>query len=219
MPAFSLNIAVDGLLKKEFDTFRHLQRTPPLLQSYGIRAVPFAHPLMDEWRDPFKGIAYHHQSTNFIICGAVDDLWMDEQGQIFVVDYKATATDQPISLDSEYRQAYKRQIEIYQWLLRKQNLTVSNTGYFVYCNADKTKKTFDARLEFKIEIISHQGHDDWVESAVMDSSRCLRSEALPDYTDTCPYCRYLRGVMLFSLKKDIAKESLKPSFEVQKELF
>ena len=209
MPAFSLNVAVDELLKKEFDVFRRLQQIPPLLKENGIHAVPLAHPLMDEWREPFKGIPYHHRPTNVILFGAVDDIWADDKGQLFVVEYKSTATDQPISLDTQYRQAYKRQMEIYQWLLRKQRLNISDTGYFVYCNGDKSKKSFDARLEFKIQIMVYQGNDDWVEKALVDSHACLMQEKPPDYTQNCPYCRYLRGATPLSLPQEVSPQPLR----------
>jgi CRISPR/Cas system-associated exonuclease Cas4 (RecB family) len=223
MPAFSLNVAVDELLKKEFDAFRRLQQIPPLLKANGIHALPLAHPLMDEWRHPFTGIPYHHRPTNVILYGAVDDIWVDDKGQSFVVEYKSTATDKAISLDTEYRQAYKRQMEIYQWLLRKQKLNISDTGYFVYCNADKSKKSFDAKLEFKIQIIVYQGNDRWVEEALVDSHRCLMQEKPPDYTPNCPYCRYLRGATPLSLPQETLpqplKETLRAQTPLQGELF
>ncbi len=223
MPAFSLNVAVDELLKREFDAFRRVQEIPPLLKAHGIQAVPLAHPLMDEWREPFKGIPYHHRPTNVILYGAVDDIWVDDQGRLSVVEYKATATDQPISLDTQYRQAYKRQIEIYQWLLRKQKLNISDTGYFVYCNGDKSKKSFDARLEFRIQILIYQGNDHWVEEALVKSHQCLLQEIPPDYTKNCPYCRYLRSVMSLSSPQEVLPKPLKEPFTtpapLQAELF
>src|SRR3989344_3910426 len=62
---FSLNSAVDTLLKKEFDTHRLKQSAHPLFEQYGVDAVPFEHAKMDEWRDTFKGVQYHHEPTNF----------------------------------------------------------------------------------------------------------------------------------------------------------
>jgi hypothetical protein len=44
------------------------------------------------------------------------------------VDYKSTSTAKEISLDDRWKQAYKRQMEIYQWLFRQNGFTVSNTG-------------------------------------------------------------------------------------------
>ncbi len=40
---FSLNSAVDKLLKKEFDIHRAMGTTHPLMKHYKIDAVPFAH--------------------------------------------------------------------------------------------------------------------------------------------------------------------------------
>src|SRR3989338_756054 len=64
---FSLNIAVDALLKKEFDIHRAKNMTHPMMKAYGIDAVPFQHEKMDEWRDAMhRGIQYHHKPTNLI---------------------------------------------------------------------------------------------------------------------------------------------------------
>jgi 2-isopropylmalate synthase len=41
--------------------------------------------------------------------------------------------EQVKDLDQEWQDSYKRQMDVYQWLLRQNGLKVSNTGYFVYC--------------------------------------------------------------------------------------
>jgi hypothetical protein len=43
-----------------------------------------------------------------------------------VVAYKATSKKGEVSLDAHWQVSYKRQMEIYQWLLRKNGLPVSN---------------------------------------------------------------------------------------------
>jgi len=65
----------------------------PLMKAYGLKAVPFAHEMIDEWRENFKGVQYLHKPSNFIVTGAVDDLWQDENGEIIVVDYKSTSKE------------------------------------------------------------------------------------------------------------------------------
>ncbi len=218
-PSFTLNSAVDTLLKKEFDYFRRKKKPHPLMKASGVEAIPFSHPMLDEWREVFKGIQYHHQSTNLLIFGAVDDLWIDSKGQVLVVDYKATSTDQPISLDNEYRQAYKRQMEIYQWLLRRQNLPVSNTGYFVYCNAQKNRPAFDAHLAFNIQIMAYEGSDAWVESSIVSAHQCLMHENLPDYTLVCSYCSYRKASYHLEGEQNDLSLSDPPKIEIQPELF
>ncbi len=190
MPGFTLNMAVDALMKKEFDFYRSDRSSHPLMKAYGIKAIPFQHPEMDNWRNNFKGVRYHHQPTNFIIYGAVDDIWQDEEGNLIVVDYKATSTNEVISLDDRYRQSYKRQVEIYQWLLRQNGFPVSDLAYFVYANGLKDKEAFDGQLEFKVEVIPYRGDDGWVEDAIESAHRCLVSETIPQSDPECEYCQY-----------------------------
>src|SRR3954468_7572187 len=45
---FSLNSAVDHLLKKEFDTHRAEGTAHPLMKSYGLDAVPFRDARMED---------------------------------------------------------------------------------------------------------------------------------------------------------------------------
>jgi len=71
---FNLNSAVDTLLKKEFDIHRAGKTKHPLMKAYGIEAVPFQHEKLDEWRENFKGIQYHHEPTNLVVTGAIDDV-------------------------------------------------------------------------------------------------------------------------------------------------
>src|SRR6056297_3732597 len=55
-PKFNLNIAVDELFKNEFDIHREAKTRHPLMEQYEIDAIPFAHPELDTWRDPFVAI-------------------------------------------------------------------------------------------------------------------------------------------------------------------
>lgn len=43
MPGWTLNSAVDQLLKSEFDIYRERQERHPLMVQYDISAVPFKH--------------------------------------------------------------------------------------------------------------------------------------------------------------------------------
>jgi hypothetical protein len=92
-PAFTINIAVDTLLKKEFDVHRVGKTVHPLMQKYGVDAVPFVHAKMDTWRENFEGIEYKDPQTGFVVSGAVDDVWVNTAGELMVVDYKAKSKD------------------------------------------------------------------------------------------------------------------------------
>lgn len=190
MPGFSLNLAVDFLLKKEFDLLRQARRPHELMKKYGIDALPFAHPELDLWRDNFKGIRCHHPPTNLIVTGAVDDLWENSHGELLVVDYKSTSTEKEISLNDTYKQGYKKQLEVYQWLLRQLGFKVSNLGCFVFANAGKNRPSFDGRLEFELSIIPYVGETLWVEPLLLEIKKCLESPPLPPAGKECEYCAY-----------------------------
>ena len=96
---FALNSAVDHLLKKEFDIHRAANTKHPLMEKYGIDAVPAPHKNLNEWRHNFTGVGHLHAPTNFYVFGAIDDLWINSAGEYMVVDYKATAKEEEINAD------------------------------------------------------------------------------------------------------------------------
>ena len=195
MPAFSLNDAVDKLLKKEFDLLRKTGDSHELMEKYGIEAVPYNHPDLPEWRDDFYkyvGAYVVHEKTNFKVSGIVDDIWVNKDEELSIVDYKSTSTQKEISLDDEYKQGYKRQMEVYQWIFRQKGFNVSDVGYFVFANASKNRPRFDGKLEFELSIIKYKGNDFWVEKTLLDAYKCLTKKEIPEPSPTCEYCHYTK---------------------------
>ena len=191
---FTLNAAVDKLLKKEFDLHRVANSTHPLMKTYGIDAVPFQHEKIEEWRDSLsRGIRFFHEQTNLILRGGIDDVWLNSNGDLHIVDYKATAKNGEITLDAEWQDGYKRQMEIYQWLFRKNGFKVSPVGYFVYVNGQTDRKAFDGRLEFDVKIIPYEGDCSWVEDALVKVRECLMSYKFPSASAECDFCTYRKA--------------------------
>lgn len=192
---FNLNSAVDALLKKEFDVHRADKTPHPLMEAYGLDAVPFAHENMDKWRDALRGGVTFEHPTGLTISGGVDDIWVNPAGELIVVDYKATSKEGKIeALEEEWHIGYKRQLEIYQWLLRQNGFKVSDTAYWVYANGDKDKEAFDGTLEFELTLVPYVGNADWVEGTIQDIKKCLDSDELPLPSEDCDYCKYREAV-------------------------
>ncbi len=199
---FSLNSAVDKLLKKEFDAHRAKGTAHPLMKQYKIDAVPLKHAKLEEWRDSLRaGVSTRHAPTGFLVRGGVDDVWVKPGGELIVVDYKATAKDGEVSLDAEWQDGYKRQMEVYQWLFRQNGFRVSDTGYFVYVNGKTDRESFDAKLEFDVSVIPYTGKTDWVESTLLDIKKCLDSENIPSPAKDCDYCTYRKAAGEVSVTK------------------
>lgn len=191
-PAFTLNVAVDALFKKEFDTYRKEGKPHPLMEQYGIKAIPFAHKDLDTWRENFKGIEYTDPETGFVVSGAVDDVWQGEDGALIVVDYKATAKDGTIETlaDSSWEEQYKRQMGVYQWLLRKNGFDVSDTGYFVYANGDSDRPGFNNTLFFETTLVPCEGDTSWIEPTLTKIQDCLQKDEIPPVGESCEFCPY-----------------------------
>lgn len=203
-PPFNINKAIDELFKKEFDGYRSKGEPHPIMIEHGVAAVPFVHEKMDEWRENFVGVVSVHEPTNLHVFGAVDDLWVTEDGQVIVVDYKATAKDKEVSISAGWQVSYKRQMEVYQWLLRQNGFTVSPTGYFVYTNGRFDLDGFNDRLEFKTKLIPYTGDDSWVEPTLVKMKQCMDGD-MPPMGDSimggpCDFCSYARARTELTLK-------------------
>ena len=186
---FTLNNAVDVLLKKEFDYFREKQEVHHIVKQQGYDFIPFKHPLIDDWRSIKKGIRRQYKGYEF--WGAIDDVWVNTAGELILVDYKATASSSPVqALNREYHDIYKRQIEFYQWLFRNSEFSVSDTAYFVYCTGNSAANYLNRRLEFSIHIIPHTSSSNWIEPQLDALISCYESAALPNASSTCKLCQY-----------------------------
>ncbi|MCW9054735.1 MAG: PD-(D/E)XK nuclease family protein [Candidatus Pacebacteria bacterium] len=186
----NLNIAVDTLLKKEFDIHRKNKTPHPFMEEYGIDAVPFQHKDIDLWRDNFKGAEFLHEPTGLTVSGAIDDVWVSPDGELIIVDYKATSKNGDVNLDAEWQDGYKRQMEVYQWLFRQNGFKVSDTGYFVYVNGRTDVDQFDGKLEFEIKLLPYTGKDTWIEPVLREIKACLESNTIPAIGKECDYCPY-----------------------------
>jgi hypothetical protein len=198
IPAFAINSLVDRLLKREFDAHRLAGTPHPIMLANGVAAVPFADPRMDDWRMVTAGVMHLHEPTGLLITGAVDDVWQHIGGELAVVDYKATAKAAGVTIDEDWQQGYKRQLEVYQWLFRRNGFRVSNTGFFVYCNGQDAEG-FDERVMFASKLIPYVGNDEWIEPTLLDLKRCLISDSPPAPPIDCEYCGYAEARKLSGL--------------------
>lgn len=195
-PPFQINKAIDELFKKEFDLYRAKQQPHPLMLDNQIQAIPYHHADLDNWRHNFTGVIKLHEPTNLHIFGAIDDVWVNEGGELIVVDYKATAKDKEVSLDADWQICYKRQMEVYQWLLRQNGFAVSNTGYFVYANGRMDRDGFYDKVEFRTKVIPYIGNDNWVDDTIHAMKKCMEGD-IPAVGQSimggeCEHCAYAR---------------------------
>lgn len=186
---FTLNNAVDELLKKEFDQYRAIQQPHPIMEAHDLNMVPFHHPQLDKWRHNFTGIRHYATDWSFDLFGAVDDIWVTPDDTLTVVDYKATSREitHPNSL---VYPAYKRQLGFYRWLLEQQGFPVSPKGYLLYCNGERTATTFEGRLDFAVYLIPVATDTRWITPTLQAMHSLLQAPDPPAAHQDCDYCAY-----------------------------
>lgn len=207
-PPFNINKAIDELFKKEFDKYRQEKKPHPLMAKFKVDAIPFHHENLDQWRETFVGVTTLHEPTNLHVFGGIDDVWVDSNGKLIVVDYKATAKEREVSIDSDWQIAYKRQLEVYQWLLRQNGFEVSDTGYFVYTNGRMDLDGFNDKVEFRTKLIPYTGSDSWIEPTLLNMKQCMDGDmpavgtaAMGGECDYCAYARARTELTLEAVKK------------------
>jgi CRISPR/Cas system-associated exonuclease Cas4 (RecB family) len=207
-PPFNINKAIDELFKKEFDRYRAQAKPHPIMVENSLKAIPYVHEDLDKWRHNFTGVTTIHQPTNLHVFGAIDDVWVNEDSELIVVDYKATAKDKEVSIDSEWQISYKRQLEVYQWLLRQNGFAVNDTGYFVYTNGRIDLDGFNDRVEFRTKLIPYTGDASWVDDVLVKMKACMEGDmpavgtaAMGGPCEFCTYARQRTELTLAAIKR------------------
>lgn len=191
-PPFTLNNAVDALMKAEFDRYRAAGEPHPIFATVGLDAVPFRHPDLDRWRHNFTGVRWKDEETGWTLFGAVDDLWQAPSGELIVADYKATARAETPGERHLYP-SYRRQMDVYQFLVRRQGFAVSNRGWFVYVNGNSRSAEWREKLSFTTTLVPYEGDDAWVLEVFRRAVATIGRTEVPAAGEDCEYCAYVAG--------------------------
>ena len=198
MPGWALNVAVDELLKKEFDYYRKLQKPHPMMLKNKLNFVPFKHKDIDHWRNARTGgISYLDEKTNLIIHGGIDDVWFNtETEELIVADYKSQHKKDGVSqetyFDDPYKDGYKRQLDYYAYLLNGMGYKVSSDAYLYICNAKEIDEGFHGKMLFDEVLIHYKIKTDYLETEIQRMIDTMNSEKIPNSHDSCENCAYAR---------------------------
>ena len=209
IPGFNINEATDILLKRDFDQFRGKAETHPFLIEKGLgHLVPFQHENFEFWTQSMhfgaKGrMNVIHEATHLKIGGGLDDIWLNtETSQLHIVDYKSTSQKsegKKITLEGKWKESYKRQMDLYVWVMREKGFDISATGYFLYCDGDRFSEynfldKSDAVMKFKVSLIPYEISVDWIEPTLLEISACLNSDTCPDHHQDCEFGTFIRSL-------------------------
>ena len=216
IPGFLINSLTDQLLKHEMDKYRQEQKPHPFFESKGLsNIVPLDHPELEDWTDSLQFGASPkkwntvHEPTNILFGGGIDDMFVNtETGEYHCVDYKSTAVSSwgfrdEITLDGEYKQGYKRQMDMYVWIGKQRGLPMSNDTFFLYVDGQNSQPTGEklegmyldadgtSQLFFWTTLIPYKADDSWVEEALFGVKESLEKPKCPPHSDDCEHGKYL----------------------------
>ena len=178
----SLPSGMDRILKIHFDVFRDKGSLPPELKSLKGKYTLFDDiKLLDVWRNNFKGIQWVDSDGN-IFKGAVDNLlWKSKK--LVVLDYKTRG----FPLKDDTADHYQDQMNIYNFLLRKNGFKTSNYAYLLFYHPNKVDS--DGDVLFNTDLVKMKVNVKDAEKLFAKALKVL-SEEIPDSSEECGFCEW-----------------------------
>ena len=131
---------MDRILKAHFDNFMKKGKLPPEIREHhhtaGLKLFDNEE-LLKEWRNAFKGISWQDENGN-ILHGGVDNILVHGE-KLIVLDYKTKG--HPIKDETEAGKGYQNQLDVYNYLLRKNGYETENYAFLLFYMPDRVLET------------------------------------------------------------------------------
>ena len=226
IPSFNINSNTDKLLKRDFDSVRGRETHPSLAKAGLSHLIPFDHEDLEKWTNSLHfGLTPNHfntlhEETNILFGGGLDDVLQNRStGELHIVDFKSTSnqSNEPyrVNLEGQWKASYKRQMDMYIWLMRSKGFKTSDIGYFVYVDGlhdgikgmlehgqslvelpkdyAPMKTLYDQTgvMYFGLAVLEYKADTSWVPKALKDIRECLMMSACPEHSSGCEHQTFL----------------------------
>jgi len=184
-PFPSLPSGIDGKVKEHFDRFRGKEEKPPELRGTelelfdGQNFVDYARSWNTEpkWRD---------RETGAVLRGGLDELLVNEEGEMVVLDYKTKGYEP----ENEVPDYYRRQVELYSLILEENGYRTADQGVILYFYPDSF--TRDGGFNFHTELKRTDIDTERAKKVVRDAVKTTEG-SLPGHGESCDYCEWEKG--------------------------
>ncbi|MBI2664612.1 PD-(D/E)XK nuclease family protein [Candidatus Woesearchaeota archaeon] len=173
---------MDRILKAHFDAFRDKGELPPEMEKLNGRVKLFDNvELLEQWRKTLKGIQWTDEKGN-LFRGAVDNI-LQKGKKLIVLDYKTRGY--PVKEDTA--EHYKDQLDIYNFLLRKNGYETEDYGYLMFYYPKEVEA--DGDVAFHTELVK-------MEISVKNAERIFKEAVdvvdgkMPKSAEGCGYCKW-----------------------------
>ena len=178
----SLPSGMDRVLKAHFDVFRDKGELPPELKELNGKVKLFSDlALLEVWRNNFKGIQWTDEKGN-LFRGAVDNLLQKEK-KLIVLDYKTRG----FPLKEDTADHYQDQMDIYNFLLRKNGWETENYAYLLFYHPNKVDPK--GYVLFHSDLVKREINADNALSIFQKAIKILEGE-MPPSSEECGFCKW-----------------------------
>ena len=177
----SLPSGMDKILKVHFDSFIEKGKLPPELKELKGYKLFNDEELLKVWRSNFKGIQWTDKKGN-LFRGAIDNLLVKGK-KLVVLDYKTRG----YPLKEDTHKHYQDQMDIYNFLLRKNGYETEEYTYLLFYHPDTVHTNGD--IVFNTDLIKIKVSIKNAEKIFKKALKVLGSN-IPDSSEECGYCKW-----------------------------
>ena len=178
----SLPSGMDKILKVHFDSFMKKGEMPPELSELRGYKLFDDEDLLKIWRSNFKGIQWIDKNGN-LFRGAVDNILMKGK-KLIVLDYKTRG----YPLKEDTHEHYQDQMDIYNFLLRKNGYETEDYTYLIFYHPHKVEE--NGHVCFNTDIVKIKVNIKNAERIFKDAVECLEAE-IPEASEECGFCKWV----------------------------
>ena len=155
---------------------------PPELQKFNGKLKLFDdEELLNVWRNNFRGIQWTDKKGN-LFRGAVDNILVKGK-KLIVLDYKTRG----YPLKEDTHEHYQDQMDIYNFLLRKNDYQTEDYTYLLFYHPNKVHENGD--VDFHADLVKIKVNIDNAKKIFKKAVDVLEGE-LPAPYDECEYCKW-----------------------------
>ena len=176
----SLPGGMDLILKKYFDEFRCDGCLPPDIENELDGHLFDDLDKLKVWRNNFKGLQYTDEDSGIGLRGALDDLFVTDEGFHILLDFKTRG----FPLKEDTHKHYQHQMDLYCYLLDKNGMKTSDFACLVFYHPTKVES--GGLFRFKCDVIKLKADKKDGEKLFMDAIEVLQ-RAEPECSDECEW--------------------------------
>lgn len=177
----SLPSGMDKVLKEHFDYFQKEGKLPPELDLEGVNLFNDEE-LLEVWQNNRKGIQWTDENGN-LLKGAVDIL-LQKGKKLIVLDFKTRGF--PVKEDTHLH--YKDQLDIYNFLLRKNGYATEDYSYLLFYHPQKVHPNGD--VDFHRHLVKMDVSIKNAEKVFKDALAVLERK-IPKAAEECGFCEWV----------------------------